>query len=532
MDRVQLPEISTDDIKITVRHRALRPWKVKHITDKMKAAGYNTSYPITIEEGGILVDGGHRVAAAKEAGIVSIPYVFMPDGVSGIRHALRCNEDGADTERYDVFDLAELCWGLAQDGWTGQQIADELGWGSAAKVSYYSGIRSNLHPRAWGLARGLTINDNLLRVTGETVVNPELTNVNWQESHFRALLKFLSWQEGDRAIMRAQLKAIRAIITRAGQEDKRFGQTQKMVTAKWIGTLAQRHAWHVQLAKHMRDNCVEKVSIRDRIDLLKNVYEGVFGNKLTDKNLEKFDIAVKRLNEKALRVTLYHDDAFQRLPLLKDASVALVITDPPYNVTDEDWDKIGTDEEYLEFMGNWLDTVHPKLAEDYHLFLFCDAQYQARIESLLLARDWPLKSRIIWSNRSLPAGRQVTEQFVQTWQMIFHCGTHSLNWPSEWADNRFDVQVFAAPNKNTEDGGYHPTPKPVGLIKWLIQIGSKPTDIILDPFAGGGTLGAASIQVRQRQCILIEKEDRFCMAIENRLNIRREGMEDEGHSQD
>ena len=38
--------------------------------------------------------------------------------------------------------------------------------------------------------------------------------------------------------MRAQIAAIRDIIARANEKDKRFGQTQKTVTAKWIDELA------------------------------------------------------------------------------------------------------------------------------------------------------------------------------------------------------------------------------------------------------------------------------------------------------
>jgi len=106
--------------------------------------------------------------------------------------------------------------------------------------------------------------------------------------------------------------------------------------------------------------------------------------------------------------------------------------------------------------------------------------------------------------------------------MLFHCGTHALNWPPEWSDARFDVQVYAAPNANTADGGYHPTPKPQALIEHLVKLGSKPTDVVLDPFAGGGTTGAACAATRQRRCLLIEREEQFCANIEKRLQIKRE----------
>lgn len=323
-------------------------------------------------------------------------------------------------------------------------------------------------------------------------------------------------------MMRAQVRAVRDILARANEKDKRFGATQKVVTAKWIDELAQQYAWHTKLAYHMQATLVERVKLRDRIALLRNVRNGVYGNHEDAGDLRKFDRACTNLNEKALGVVLYHDDTFKRLPLLEDRSVALVIADPPYNVTEHEWDRIGTDEDFLAFTRQWLDALRPKLAADYHLFLFCDPDYAARIEGILAEDGWPLKSRVIWYNRSLPSGRQVSDCFVRTWQMIFHCGTHDLNWSPQWSDERFDVQTFAAPNANTSDGGYHPTPKPQKLIEHLVSIGSKPTDTVLDPFAGGGTTGAACSVVGQRQCILIEREPKFVDAIEKRLGIKHE----------
>jgi hypothetical protein len=172
--------------------------------------------------------------------------IVKPAEVSLIRFGLQCNADGQLSAANDVFDYAELCWGLAQEGWTGEQIAYELGekW-SPPKVTYYSNIRRLLCPRAWDMARhGLTRNDDSVNAEDEDVVNQWLTKVHWNERHFRALLAYLGCQEIDRATMRAQVKAIFEILAR-------FAAPDKKVTAKWIEDVAQRHAWHTKLAKYM-----------------------------------------------------------------------------------------------------------------------------------------------------------------------------------------------------------------------------------------------------------------------------------------
>ena len=89
----------------------------------------------------------------------------------------------------DVFDLAELCYGLSQQGWSGEQIAKELGWSEGA-VFNYKAIKDYLHPRAWSLAR-LTNFNSFVSEDDDGLVSPKLTKVSWRETHFRALLKHL-----------------------------------------------------------------------------------------------------------------------------------------------------------------------------------------------------------------------------------------------------------------------------------------------------------------------------------------------------
>ena len=62
----------------------------------------------------------------------------------------------------------------------------------------------------------------------------------------------------------------------------------------------------------------------------------------------------------------------------------------------------------------------------------------------------------------------------------------------------------------------HPTEKPVRLIERILAIISDKGDTILDPFAGSGSTGIACIQTGRR-CILIEKDERYCEMIVNRL---------------
>ena len=65
-------------------------------------------------------------------------------------------------------------------------------------------------------------------------------------------------------------------------------------------------------------------------------------------------------------------------------------------------------------------------------------------------------------------------------------------------------------------GKLHPTEQPVQLLKYLVQTYSNENDIVLDFAAGSGSLGEACFYTN-RKCILIEKQQKYCEIIANRL---------------
>lgn len=62
----------------------------------------------------------------------------------------------------------------------------------------------------------------------------------------------------------------------------------------------------------------------------------------------------------------------------------------------------------------------------------------------------------------------------------------------------------------------HPTQKPVALIEYLIKTYTNENEIVLDFAAGSGTTGVACINTNRR-CVLIEKEEKYCLLTKQRL---------------
>jgi len=206
---------------------------------------------------------------------------------------------------------------------------------------------------------------------------------------------------------------------------------------------------------------------------------------------------------------LYKGDMLDILPSL--GKFDLVLTDPPYGVTDYYWD--------ISHSREWLTAIKQHLADSYNLFWFCSPAYQADTEMILRELGLPIQSRIVWHRRNMAMGSAARNKFIDTWEMIFHVGNRDLNFPTEWSEAWFDVQTFAVPQTNFNDTKYHPTQKPIELIRRLIEFGSYPGDRIIDPFAGSGTSGAACPS--DRECTLIEREEEYISIIEQRLNVKR-----------
>ena len=76
-------------------------------------------------------------------------------------------------------------------------------------------------------------------------------------------------------------------------------------------------------------------------------------------------------------------------------------------------------------------------------------------------------------------------------------------------------------NKGMEDkGNSHPTVKPVELMSYLITLGSRDDDLVLDPFVGSGTTCIAA-KLLNRKYIGMEREDDYVIIARERVKAHR-----------
>ena len=214
-------------------------------------------------------------------------------------------------------------------------------------------------------------------------------------------------------------------------------------------------------------------------------------------------------------IQLIHGDMLEVVPTL--GLFDLIIADPPYGVTDWAWDAL-RGSEYIANVRNWLAVLNAaRNPARSHLFWFCSPRLATDTELVMRELGMPITSRIVWHRRNMAMGSHATDRFVDSWDMILHCGNGSLYFPVEWSEAWFDVQTFAVPQTNFTDAKVHPTQKPQELINRLVSFGSAVGGRVLDPFAGSGVTGVACMD--SRECVLVEMEGEYANIIRNRLHI-------------
>ena len=84
----------------------------------------------------------------------------------------------------------------------------------------------------------------------------------------------------------------------------------------------------------------------------------------------------------------------------------------------------------------------------------------------------------------------------------------------------FPFLIVPKASKSEKNSGLenniHPTVKPVTLMSYLVTLGSRKGDVVLDPFSGSGTTGIACV-FSERNYILIEREKEYFEILKARI---------------
>lgn len=185
---------------------------------------------------------------------------------------------------------------------------------------------------------------------------------------------------------------------------------------------------------------------------------------------------------------LFNEDAIEWLSTLANASVDLLITDPPYESL-EKHRKIGTttrlkvskasSNKWFDIFPNirfeeLFEEIYRVLKQDSHFYLFCDHETMFYAKPLAEKVGFKFWKPIIWDKINIGMGYHYRAR--HEYILFFEKGKRKLN----------DLSIPDVLEFKRIYRGY-PTEKPVPLLELLVKQSSVPGELIVDPFFGSGS---------------------------------------------
>ena len=217
-------------------------------------------------------------------------------------------------------------------------------------------------------------------------------------------------------------------------------------------------------------------------------------------------------------------DCMEGLKKLPNNSIDLILADPPYGISKKlncKGKRLGTtaklDFEFGEwdvFNRQWVKLAVPKVKGWF--ISFCAKKdlgiyWKALEEDGFVAID-----ALVWQKPD-PLPLNAKSRFLNAWETAIIGKKPGGTWNSTYEHN---ILKFQAPKGKNR---IHPTQKPLGLFKKIIELTTNKNDLVLDPFMGSGTT-AVACKILKRNYIGFEKSSKYCKEAKKRVETTPESL--------
>ncbi|MBM3122108.1 MAG: site-specific DNA-methyltransferase, partial [Chloroflexi bacterium] len=233
--------------------------------------------------------------------------------------------------------------------------------------------------------------------------------------------------------------------------------------------------------------------------------------------------------------TILHADCRAALARLPEASIDLVFADPPYNLqlsqdlhrpnmtlvqpVDDAWDQFGSFAEYDAFSREWLGACRRVLKPEGALWVIGSYHNIFRLGAILQDLGYWILNDVIWlKSNPMPNFRGV--RFTNAHETLIWASTargakytfhhHAMKALNDELQMRSDwtLPVCSGAERLKADGKRaHSTQKPEALLYRILLATTDPGDVVLDPFFGTGTTGAAARKLGRHYIGIEARED-------------------------
>lgn len=224
-------------------------------------------------------------------------------------------------------------------------------------------------------------------------------------------------------------------------------------------------------------------------------------------------------------VTIYHGDALDFIADYREV-IDAVVTDPPYSSgtrTEASKSSSGAmlragrfstmpiDLDQMTTTGFvWLLRavaigVYPLLVEGGSFLSFIDWRQWPNLVGAIETANLRVQGMVVWDKGHFGMGNGFRSQH----ELVCHA---AKGVPTIYDRGVGNVLAFGR-----QEPADHPSPKPVGLMRILIETVTPPNGLVLDPFMGGGTTLRAA-KAAGRRAIGVEINERYCERAALRLS--------------
>lgn len=219
-------------------------------------------------------------------------------------------------------------------------------------------------------------------------------------------------------------------------------------------------------------------------------------------------------------------DCIDHIKLLQDQSIDLVLTDCPYKIvsggcTNKNKNngifskenaangKLFSHNE-IQF-SEWLPEIYRVLKNGSHCYIMINGRNLKQLQTEAEKTGFKFQNILVWIKGNVTPNRYYMNacEFIL---MLRKGAAKTIN-------NRGCSNVFEIKNKTGKK--FHPTEKPIELMKQLIENSTKENEIVLDPFMGSGSTCIAAIETK-RHYIGFELDSKYYDIAKMRIETRKQ----------
>lgn len=232
---------------------------------------------------------------------------------------------------------------------------------------------------------------------------------------------------------------------------------------------------------------------------------------------------------------------------IPDNSIQLICIDPPYNLALAIWDIY---DDYIDWAKKWLEECYRILSKNGSLVIFGGIQFRDvksgdLIDIIYHVRHntkFKLVNTIVWRYRNgMSAQRYFANRHEEIIWLVksdnYYFDLDSVREPYSEDElelalkdkrlnpentlkgkNPTNVWEIKRLNGNSKERVGHPTQKPLAIISRLVKSLSYPNSIVLDCFAGSGTIGRVCI-AEGRHCLMCDNDKNLIVYFDKHIEI-------------